>query len=158
MHKTTEAYISCDYPDYNGRVDFELNLFGSKKQNVHPEVDIYYAQLENMSDRLVDFIEISTIVYLADQHIVRCQDRVDEHGWLWNRRIHLIVGVRDVAFWQREDVCGALSRLLRFLSDDNFIFQFTAITDGPPPSPMVLRHSSSISISRIRPRMTGLAA
>ena len=132
MHNITEEYISCNYPEYNGRVDFELNLFGAKKQNVHPEVDVYYANLENMSDRLVDFIEIATIVYLADQHVVRCQGHVDEHGWLWHRRINLIIGVRDVAFWQRSDVGGTLSRLLRFLSDDSFTFRFTPITGGAP--------------------------
>ncbi len=138
MQSITEEYISCDYPDYNDRVDFELNLFGARKQNVYPEVDVYYANLENMSDRLVDFIEIATIVYLADQHVVRCQGRVDEHGWLWHRRINLIIGVRDVAFWQQEEVCHTLSRLLRFLSDDSFTFQFTAITDGPPPQQQYL--------------------
>jgi len=127
-----EQYIVCDYPDYNGKKDFELNLFGDRQRNVYPQVDLYYAHFNDLSPRLTDFIEIATCVYLADQHVVRCQGRVDEHGWLWRRRINMVIGVRDVAFWQRDDVTRLLSRLLRFLSDDCFTFRFTRITQPPP--------------------------
>lgn len=136
METYNEEFIACNRPKYSGPVSFRLNTFGDKEQNIYPHVDLYYANFDNLTPRLVDFIEIATFIYLTDQHIVRCQGHVDEHGLLWRRKIHLIIGVRDVEFWQQKDVVNTLVRLLRFLSDDFFSFEFTEMEQEPPAQQM----------------------
>lgn len=133
MEKINEATVVCNYPAYAGHYDYELNLFGEKKlDNVFPQISLFYEWFRDINVRLIDFIEIATFVYVADQSIVRCQDRIDPHGYLWNRKINMIIAVRDIDFWNNTENIATLERLLQFLSDDSFHFTFTKMTQEPP--------------------------
>lgn len=132
MEKTNSATIVCNHPQYQGKADFYLNLYGENKMNVYPQVSLFHECFKNINDRLIDFIEIATFIYVADQCVVRCQNRVDPHGILWNRRMNMVIAVQDLEFWNREDVKECLGKLLRFLSDDCYNFTFTKMTVEHP--------------------------
>lgn len=132
MEKTNSATIVCNHPQYQGKADFYLNLYGENMMNVYPQVSLFHECFKNVNARLIDFIEIATFIYVADQCVVRCQNRVDPHGILWNRRMNMIIAVQDLDFWSRGDVKECLEKLLRFLSDDCYCFSFTKMTEDHP--------------------------
>ncbi len=133
MAKTdNEATIVCNHASYNGDCDERLNLFGSDLMNVFPQVSLFKEYFQEVSPRLIDFIEIATFIYVADQCKVRCQGRVDPHGKMWHRKFNMIIAVQDFDFWNRLDVRKTLERLLRFISDDCFCFQFVQMTETHP--------------------------
>lgn len=128
----TEETIVCNYPAYVGEDVKRLNLFGTDTVNVFPQISLFKEYFKNINPRLIDFVEIATFIYVADQMIVRCQNRVDPHGFLWRRKFNMVVAVQDYDFWCRADVTKTLERLLRFLSDDCFHFQFVKMTEKHP--------------------------
>ncbi len=133
MEKTNnEVTIVCNHASYNGDCFQRLNLFGKDQMNVFPQISLFREYFDEITPRLVDFIEIATFIYVADQCHVRCQGRVDPHGLLWHRKFNMIIAVQDYDFWSRADVKKVLERLLRFLSDDCFCFQFKKMTEIHP--------------------------
>ncbi|MFA6673502.1 MAG: 7-cyano-7-deazaguanine synthase, partial [Methanoculleus sp.] len=132
MEMVTEETIVCNYPAYVGEDVKRLNLFGTDTVNVFPQISLFKEYFKNINPRLIDFVEIATFIYVADQMIVRCQNRVDPHGFLWRRKFNMVVAVQDYDFWCRADVTKTLERLLRFLSDDCFHFQFVKMTEKHP--------------------------
>lgn len=124
INNVTEATIICNAPDYQATGALFLNLLGDARMNIRPQVNLFRKYFSDPDDRIIDFIEIATFVYVADQCIVRCQGRVDPHGYLWRRRINMVIAVRDVAFWSSPETVQVLEKMLRFLSDDCFKFSF----------------------------------
>lgn len=132
MEKINRATIVCNHADYTGECTARLNLVGKDRMNVYPRVKFFKEYFGEMNPRLVDFIEIATFIYVADQMLVRCQGRVDPHGFLWRREINMIIAVQDYEFWNSQQVVNTLERLLRFLSDDNFRIQFSPMREVHP--------------------------
>ena len=133
MEKTNnEVTIVCNYPAYKGECFQRLNLFGKDQMNVFPQVSLLAEYFQEVKPRLIDFIEISTFIYVADQRKVRCQNIVDPHALRWHRKFNMIIAVRDIDFWNRADVKKTLERLLQFLSDDKYCFQFVKMTENHP--------------------------
>jgi hypothetical protein len=42
----------------------------------------------------------------------------------WRRDLQFVIPVRDASHWQRQEICDGLASTLRFLSDDNYDFDF----------------------------------
>lgn len=91
--KVNEATFVCNAPNYQAGGARYLNLLGKEKMNIRPQVNLYRQYFSNPSDRIIDFIEIATFIYVADQSVVRCQDRVDPEGYLWRRRMNVGVAL-----------------------------------------------------------------
>ena len=84
--------------------------------------------------RLTDFIEIASYVFAADRTTRRGPRSDPGFGAKWRRSFLLVIAVRDLAFWQKQDVRETLSEALNFLSEDRWYFEFAA-----NPQPIALQ-------------------
>jgi len=131
MEKTEHKIVVCNHAEYSGNCT-RLNLWGDDGMKIYPRIEVIKGFLGEVGERLTDFIEIATYLYAVDQMVVRCQGRVDQHGYLWNRNITMIIAVQDYEFWSSPEVVGVLQETMNFLSDDRIIFQFEKMTNRPP--------------------------
>lgn len=114
--------------------DIELNLWDhSKEWNLRLNLDqIHSCFYQNASSRFIDFLEIATYVYCADQVFKRggLQD-VDKFGAAWRRHFTFHIPVRDLDFWNSPQVLAALEETLHFLSEDYYQFSFSPAKNAP---------------------------
>jgi DpnII restriction endonuclease len=112
----------------HGEVAHELRTIDTESGEANVNL-----RLENISEvfakslrpRLIDLLEIAAYVFAADCFQRRGTRWTDEGATEpWDREIGLFIPVRDVGFWQREEVTDALAATLNFLSDDRYSFQF----------------------------------
>ena len=75
-------------------------------------------------ERLTDFVEIASYVFAADRNTSRGPLWDPGFGGEWRRDFLLVVAVRDLAFWQQQDVKETLQETLGFLSEDWWRFEF----------------------------------
>lgn len=88
---------------------------------------------KHLSDRLVDLIEIASFVYSTDCATSRGSGFTNSKSTeSWHRDFEIVVPVRDLAFWSQTNVQEALRRLLLFLSDDEYSFQFVPLLERYP--------------------------
>lgn len=78
-----------------------------------------------------DLLDIATYVYCGDQAVPRGGDGVDDIGANWRRTLFYRVPVRCPDFWNQPAANAELVSLLSFLSDDEYIFDFVPLIDGP---------------------------
>ena len=83
-------------------------------------------------ERLTDFLEIASYVFAADRTTGRGTAILKNMGEAWRRTFRLVIGVRDVSFWNRNDVNEALSEALAFLSEDMWRFEFSESRNPRP--------------------------
>jgi 7-cyano-7-deazaguanine synthase in queuosine biosynthesis len=110
------------------RKELELNTQGS-----NPNVNI---RLENVTDiffrplspRIIDLIEIASYVFAADCATSRGKAWVGDQE-SWERDFQFIIGVRESDFWSRDEVKQKLIKVLNFLSDDKYSFEFQKLTN-----------------------------
>ena len=121
MNKTPHVAI-CNLPHL--KVDgFHFNTLGPEP-NVNSKIDVMEGLFSIIPERFLDFLDIATFVYCADQFFVRSQGISDLHGERWYRGINFIVGVRDISFWQDDAITEQLCSLLSFLSGEDISFEF----------------------------------
>lgn len=109
-----------------------LRLWG-RHANVKLEIGaISKAMMDNVPSAFVDLLEIATYVYCADQAVTRGGDGVNNLGADWRRRLFFRIPVREPDLWSSKKVRSALLTTLGFLSEDEYDFEFTKLTDGPP--------------------------
>lgn len=117
-----------------GRDDVELNLWDrSLNWNLVLNLEQIHGRFyQNTNPRFIDFLEIATYVYCADQIFKRggLKD-VDSFGANWRRHLKFHIPVRDIDFWLEEEVQDALRDTLHFLSDDHFYFSFLPAVGAP---------------------------
>jgi hypothetical protein len=78
----------------------------------------------NEPARLTDLLEIASYVFAADRTTSRGSAILKNMGEDWRRDFHLILAVREPAFWNCQDVRDALSDALAFLSEDTWRLEF----------------------------------
>jgi 7-cyano-7-deazaguanine synthase in queuosine biosynthesis len=124
--------VAKDDPLREGRHMVELCTHGTKANvNVRLE-DLAKVFDQHLSPRLEDLLEIAAYVYTADCATRRAGNWADDDTTEpWNRDFHFVIPVRDLTFWTRDEVRRLLVEILRFLSDDNFIFTFRQLTEEP---------------------------
>jgi 7-cyano-7-deazaguanine synthase in queuosine biosynthesis len=91
----------------------------------------YYVNDETIARRfghtldalLADWIDVALACYLADRLATRITVAADQSGKRWSRTLNLTVPVRRLDRWSVE-VQGSLSRLLEFLTEDAWHFDF----------------------------------
>jgi 7-cyano-7-deazaguanine synthase in queuosine biosynthesis len=87
--------------------------------------DLKKATVGKIPDRIFDLLEIAAFVFTTDCAVSRGQ------GWTqsnsveaWDRQFHLAIAVRDLVFWDNQNVKDLLKKLLGFIADDRFAFSF----------------------------------
>src|SRR5215510_5814345 len=97
--------------------------------------DISRRMLTRVPDRVTDLLEIAAYVHCADQAVSRGGDTRRAFGADWRRRFRFVVPVREPEYWSSAEVTTALRRMLGFLSEDEFDFDFVQHKDLPPVPP-----------------------
>jgi 7-cyano-7-deazaguanine synthase in queuosine biosynthesis len=113
-----------------GRKIIDLDSLGSKP-NVHIKLEnVTDFFLTHLTDRLVDLLEIATYVFAADCSTKRGTEwSVEETVEPWGRDFKFLIPVRDLQFWQSEDIQKQLVGVLNFLSNDDYSFEFTKLKE-----------------------------
>lgn len=108
-----------------GRKVLELDTLGPD-QNVNLALeDVAKVFASTVSPRLTDLLEIAAYVFSADCATRRgAQWSDDGLTEAWSRDFHFVIPVRDPAFWQLPQVQDVLVRVLNFLTDDQYRFEF----------------------------------
>lgn len=89
--------------------------------------DVSRVLASNISDRLLDLLEIASYIYTADCSVSRGRGWIDKGAIeKWDRRFHFVIAVRDLAFWKDEQVIALLTQLVSFLSNDECSFEFVS--------------------------------
>lgn len=81
---------------------------------------------DNIPDVLADMLEIAAYVYCADQFTSRGSDLMTNMGAEWRRKFRFKIPVRCLDIWRSTTVHDALVEALRFLTEDEFTFEFVA--------------------------------
>ena len=82
--------------------------------------------VEQFPDIAQDLLQIAACVYAADRLVSR--GGIDVNGEHWVRRIGLAIPVRDPV-WHQPEVGDLLVRILGFLTEDQWRFEFTKDTE-----------------------------
>jgi len=103
-------------------------------RNVNLQLPRFVDQVYHLPDRILDLLEIAAYVFAADRWAHRGpKDAVEFHAWA--RSIHLVIRVRDHAFWNEPKVKGKLSDALEFMTGDRkYTFEFSPGHKTPPTS------------------------
>ncbi|HYW38271.1 MAG TPA: 7-cyano-7-deazaguanine synthase [Terriglobales bacterium] len=72
---------------------------------------------------LADWVDLALACYLADRLATRKPSRLAQSGKHWSRTLNITLPVRRLDRWT-DEIQGSLSRLLSFLTDDSWRFEF----------------------------------
>lgn len=107
--------------------------------NVHIELTRFVRDVLYLPDRILDLLEIAAYLFAADRRLYRGKrDAVEYHRW--SRKVHFIIKVRDIGFWNQSSVKKLLNDALVFTSGDlSYDFTFegghatptTSLFDNP---------------------------
>jgi len=110
----------------------QLRLWGPHQNVTLCIDDIRRCMLSDIPSQFLDLIEIATYIYCADQAVTRGGDGVDNLGENWRRRLYLRIPVRNPDLWSSSDLQKLMGSTLGFLSEDEYLFDFTKLEKGPP--------------------------
>lgn len=125
--------IPAQDPLREGRRTIELDSLGSNA-NVNIRLEEVAKILgEHLSPRLTDLLEIASYIFTADAATRRGHDWTDEDTTeAWSRDFHFIIPVRDLPFWQSDEVQKLLISILEFVSNDKVTFEFRQLEKERP--------------------------
>lgn len=100
-------------------------------QESGPHAMEYYIDDETIDRRfghaldalLADWVDVALACYLADRLATRIPSRLAQSGKHWSRTLNITLPVRRLDRWTNE-IQSSLSRLLGFLTDDSWQFDF----------------------------------
>lgn len=107
-----------------------LRLWG--RRNIALDInELSWPVLGDVPGPFTDLIEIATFVYCADQIVSRGGSGVDSLGADWRRRLFFRIPVRHPDLWRSTQVMDMLTSTLGFLSEDEYVFDFTPMREIP---------------------------
>jgi hypothetical protein len=110
-----------------GRHLVELDSIGHN-HNVNIRFDDVARKLQqNISPRLMDFLEIASYVFTADCSTQRGKWTDEKSEEPWGRDLAFIIAVREPEFWATPKVKSLMQEVLRFLSNDSYSFHFVPL-------------------------------
>ena len=112
-----------------------LNLWGNDPNINLKTRDISRRMTQDLNDVMLDLIEIAAYVYVADQRVTRGGLADMGMGSKWRRSFDFRIPVRQQSMWDNSEVKNALISTLRFLSEDEYAFNFTKALDPPSSEP-----------------------
>jgi len=100
-----------------------------RNHNVHIHFDDVGRVLRrDISNRLVDFLEIASYVYCADCATRRGGAWADDDSTEpWGRDLAFVIAVREPGFWGNSKVRKLIEEVLGFLSNDKYSIQFVPL-------------------------------
>jgi hypothetical protein len=131
MPETVVLCGDAPSPNRRGKV-LSLSASGAKP-NIRLETDDLGRRiLKSLPSVGADLIEVATYVFAADQVTRRGGQTASRLATDWRRDFRFISPVRNPNRWNDPEVRSSLERLLGFMSDDSFRFEFVAARDPPP--------------------------
>jgi 7-cyano-7-deazaguanine synthase in queuosine biosynthesis len=109
----------------------------SSHQESGPHAMEYYIDDETIDRRfghaldalLADWVDLALACYLADRLATRKPARLSQSGKHWSRTLNITLPVRRLDRWS-DEIQASLSRLLSFLTDDSWKFDFVQRETG----------------------------
>lgn len=99
-----------------------LHIDGAVRQSAKLNADGFFKALLSLPPpRCLDLLRISAGIFAVDRISKRRRQGNNEHGI---RQLHLTFDVRDVDFWTQPDIRNLLLEILKFLTDDDWAFDF----------------------------------
>ena len=95
--------------------------------------DISKRMVAHVPDLLTDLLEVAAYGYSADWATTRGGPVSRGMGKDWRRRFRFVIPVRKPELWSSPPVVEALCETLRFLTEDEYRFEFQQ-HEGPPPA------------------------
>src|SRR5271170_4236265 len=122
------AKIAANDPIAAGRKRVHFEAVG-RTPNVHIRFEnVAKVFRQNLSPRLIDFVEIASYVYSADCATPRGEKWIDDNSTEpWTRDLSFVIPVRDLEFWAQEDIQSLIEKILNFLSNDRYSFSFVPL-------------------------------
>jgi hypothetical protein len=119
------AKVTTSDPLAKGRYRVELDSIGPKS-NVHISFEnVAKVFQQDVSPRLIDFLEIAAYVFSADCSTARGTEWADNNSTEpWTRDLAFVIPVRHPEFWEAPQIKGLLEEVLNFLSNDIYSFHF----------------------------------
>ena len=122
----TRVWCGPDCPPEGEEYSYPISL-----NSIPPDENVYL-KAWNISKRLatslsgisLDLLEIEAYVYSADQSKPRGGKTFPQDGKHWYRQFELSIPVRHPEVWNKQEVAGKLTELLRFMADDDYQFVF----------------------------------
>lgn len=150
---TNEHVILCGDAT-GGSVPFEderpvrLRMW-EPRRNVQLAIhDIQDKMLQEISEPFADLLEVATYIYCADQAVTRGGEGVQNFGEDWRRKLFFRIPVRCPDLWKRSDLLESLRSTLGFLSEDEYMFDFTELQDPPPIQEYINFSKESTEVGR----------
>ncbi len=110
-----------------------LNLHGKNPNVFLLTHDLSKRLASRISSIFTDLLEIAAYVYSADQSFTRGGSTSPGIGGNWRRSFAFHLPVRNPGFWSSSEIYPALIDALEFLSDDNYVFQFSKLEKVETP-------------------------
>ncbi len=87
----------------------------------------------NIKPRMRDLLEIAAYIYSADCAVSRGLGWADREGTLekWGRKFKAILPVRDLNFWRKDEIKASLKKIIGFLANDEYDFDFVKLSKEP---------------------------
>lgn len=122
------AKVAANDPIAAGRTPVHLDAVG-RKSNVNIRFEnVANIFRQNLSPRLIDFLEIASYVYSADCATSRGKKWADDDSTEpWSRDFSFVIPVREPEFWARAEIQCLIVDILEFLSSDKYSFNFVAL-------------------------------
>jgi len=114
MNASTPNVFFCNNASKPSGLSSECNvvtmayLKGDPNRLVNLKLPRFVDQMYYLPDRVLDLLEIAAYVFAADRWAYRGpKQAVEFHAW--SRSMHFYIRVRDIAFWNKDDVKAKLA-------------------------------------------------
>jgi len=120
-------------PIATGKKLVRLDAVG-RNPNVHIRFEnVAKVFRQNLSPRLIDFLEIASYVYSADCASPRGKKWTDDDSTEpWSRDFSFVIPVREPEFWAGAEIQCLIEKILNFLSNDKYSFNFVPLERDRP--------------------------
>lgn len=112
-----------------------LNLSYYEQENFNANINVGFSKfvndIDSLSSRIIDLLEIATYVFSADRAVNR-GERTSLNNGSWSRSFKFYIPVRDYVFWSNPRVVNAVSDALEFMTGDRkYSFHFEKYNEIP---------------------------
>jgi len=130
------ADLTSDLEQTNTKKELKLEYRSNcpNDQNIKISLPDFVQDVFHLPDRVLDLLEIASYIFSADRSISRGnKNAIDFIGWA--RPFHFVIKVRDIDFWNKLEVKDKLTKVLNYMTGDEYYkFSFQPGHSTPPTS------------------------